>query len=42
VAFWLAGLQGVKLSDWIAHGLGLPQCADSFDRNGITVGTSLQ
>eukprot|EP00775_Hariotina_reticulata_P002874 gene2874-3165_t len=30
-------LKGVKLSDWIAHGLGLPQHADAFERNGITV-----
>lgn len=30
-------LQGVKVADWVAHGLGLPQYAEAFRTNSITV-----
>jgi hypothetical protein len=34
----LGVLQGVKVWDWVNHGLGMPQYADAFRQQGITVG----
>jgi hypothetical protein len=34
-------LQGVKVADWVAHGLGLSQYAEAVRTNSITVGSYL-
>jgi hypothetical protein len=35
-----AATQDVKVADWVAHGLDLPQYAQAFRTNSITVSTS--
>lgn len=35
-------MQDVKVADWVAHGLGLPQYAETFRSNSITVSSRLQ
>jgi hypothetical protein len=36
-SLYVLHVQGVKVADWVTHGLGLPQYAEVFRTNSITV-----